>query len=77
MLTPAQRGLLSAIAHSDDPSVSPRDRLDAIKTLAEHPEEGEAAELALALSIIRMSPEEVAAEAAAMFAQVPAEWAEG
>jgi len=71
MLSPAQRGMLEQIAYSDDAAVSPRDRLDAIKVLAEHPGAGEAAAVALALSYINLSDDELAAEVEGFFGSSP------
>lgn len=73
MLTPDQRAMLTAIIHSDDPAVAPRDRLDALKVQADHPDHAETAGVALALYYLNLSDEELAREAAAIFAPVPTE----
>ena len=73
MLSPAQRGMLEGIAYSDDPQVTPRDRLDAIKTLAEHPSAGEDAAVALALHYIGLSDAALAAEVEGFFGATSAE----
>jgi hypothetical protein len=72
LLRPTDRARLEAIAESDDPKISPRDRIEAIKLLHASGDPVEAAQLQITRDVMSMTGAQLDEALAAYFAPVRA-----